>query len=103
MFPGESPDPGRKDIPKSPRSPKAAGLNSPIPRQRPTLERGPTGELISRSEIKPSLEDVDPTKIKKGLWDLIALTISMAGAQVAWTVELGFVSASVGIEMFLIN
>lgn len=90
MFPSDSPDPGRKDIPKSPRSPKAAGLNSPIPRQRPTLERGPTGELVTRSEIKPGLEDMDPTKIKKGLWDLIALTISMAGAQVAWTVELGY-------------
>lgn len=103
MFPpSDSPD--RKDLPRSPKSPKSAALNSPIPRLRPTLERGPTGELVTRSEIKDGLdgsqgEDIDPTKIKKTLWDLIALTISMAGAQVAWTVELGFVSVLVGIEI----
>lgn len=101
--PSDSPD--RKDIPRSPKSPKSSALNSPIPRLRPTLERGPTGELVTRSEIKDGLdgsqgEDIDPTKIKKGLWDLIALTVSMAGAQVAWTVELGFVSVLVGIEIF---
>ncbi|KAG8935535.1 hypothetical protein FRC02_007679 [Tulasnella sp. 418] len=31
-----------------------------------------------------------PPKNKKTLGDLIALTISMAGAQIAWTVELGY-------------
>ncbi|KAG9007123.1 hypothetical protein FRB90_009533 [Tulasnella sp. 427] len=90
MFtPSDDPVGPRKDLTKSPR---ASALNSP--RLRPTLERGPNGELVtSRSEIKPDGgkgEDVDPTKIRKGLWDLIALTISMAGAQVAWTVELGY-------------
>ena len=51
--------------------------------------------MPTRLEIKTALEndkvEVDPVKQKKKLWDLLALTISMAGAQVAWTVELGFV------------
>ncbi|KAG8900774.1 hypothetical protein FRB99_005764 [Tulasnella sp. 403] len=47
--------------------------------------------LRAKGEIRENGHDEDdPAKKKKKLWDLIALTISMAGAQVAWTVELGY-------------
>jgi solute carrier family 45 protein 1/2/4 len=32
-----------------------------------------------------------PGKRRMSTWDLITLSISMAGAQIAWTVELGYV------------
>lgn len=73
------------------------GTKSPTASPRPRLGNAhDSPSMMSRSEIKASLEadrvTVDPVKKKKKLWDLIALTISMAGAQVVWTVELGCVS-----------
>lgn len=39
---------------------------------------------------KSAGKDVDPGKKRMSTLDLINLSISMAGAQVAWTVELGY-------------
>jgi solute carrier family 45 protein 1/2/4 len=35
-----------------------------------------------------------PGKRIMSTWDLVTLSISMAGAQIAWTVELGYVTAT---------
>ncbi|KAG5648946.1 hypothetical protein DXG03_000295 [Asterophora parasitica] len=38
----------------------------------------------------PTKADTEPGKRRLSTWDLITLSISMAGAQIAWTVELGY-------------
>lgn len=94
MFPPTDPDDptdqpwaGKRSAPTSPKvpdNPRRSSAHAP-------------DHLMTRSTIKASLEaakgpvDADPTKKKKNLLDLIALTVSMAGAQVAWTLELGSV------------
>lgn len=51
---------------------------------------------VGESASSPAQRDADPKRSKTPLgkrqltnWDLITLSISMAGAQIAWTVELG--------------
>ena len=77
---------GRKNAPNSPAG-LGRGLNSPA--GTPSLKV--RTDLTFDQGGDASKNEVDPVKKKKTLWDLIALTISMAGAQVAWTVELGCV------------
>lgn len=94
MFPPTDPDDptdqpwaGRKS---APTSPKVANTS-----RRPSNQAQNSDQFMTRIDIKAALAadkgvvDEDPAKRKKSLWDLIALTISMAGAQVAWTLELG--------------
>jgi solute carrier family 45 protein 1/2/4 len=45
---------------------------------------------------------VTPAKRRLTTWDLITLSISMAGAQIAWTVELGRVMAILASTSMLI-
>lgn len=47
-----------------------------------------TGYGSNQASGKPD-KDADPTLRRMSTWDLVKLSISMAGAQVAWTVELG--------------
>ncbi|KAG9002670.1 hypothetical protein FRB94_003705 [Tulasnella sp. JGI-2019a] len=96
MFPPTDPDDptdqpwaGRRSAPTSPKTQFPAGAaRSPMPQN--------SDQLMSRNDIKAALDadkantGGDPVKKKMKLWDLIALTISMAGAQVAWTLELGY-------------
>lgn len=57
------------------------GVGSPPPERRPL-------KLSTVASIKTL---VNPTKRRLSTKDLIFLSISMAGAQIAWTVELGYV------------
>lgn len=42
-----------------------------------------------RVEEEATKIKIDPAKHRLSTWNLITLSISMAGAQIAWTVELG--------------
>ena len=53
------------------------------------VENATSGDLRSSSNGKT--KDADPLRKRMSTWDLIKLSISMAGAQIAWTVELGYV------------
>ncbi|KAG8886526.1 hypothetical protein FRB97_003037 [Tulasnella sp. 331] len=96
MFPPTDPDDptdqpwaGRRSAPTSPKVPLPPGGG------RQAIPQG-SEQLMSRNDIKAALDadkgntDKEVVKKKMKLWDLIALTISMAGAQVAWTLELGY-------------
>ena len=55
-------------------------------------------ELGIRTPVSDSKKaDLLNGKRKLTTWDLVTLSISMAGAQVAWTVELGYVTSSTPI------
>ncbi|RDB22586.1 General alpha-glucoside permease [Hypsizygus marmoreus] len=67
----------------------------------PTARSGETAETESsagtfveettpRTVAENSGQKVDPGRRRLSTWDLITLSISMAGAQIAWTVELGY-------------
>jgi solute carrier family 45 protein 1/2/4 len=53
----------------------------------------PTEEVVVVQEdvAKPLVVTADIGKQRLSTWNLITLSISMAGAQIAWTVELGYV------------
>jgi solute carrier family 45 protein 1/2/4 len=58
--------------------------------------RPPQSGLPTPAEAVPSPEEgskapaSEPGKQRLTTWNLITLSISMAGAQIAWTVELGY-------------
>lgn len=68
----------------------------PAARGRPDQQSTPNPASTSPGDV-PQLPEEDATKKSKSpvgkrllsTWDLITLSISMAGAQIAWTVELG--------------
>ena len=53
----------------------------------PGTEGAPPARQKSPPEQAPAPADVKKKRLTT--WDLITLSISMAGAQIAWTVELG--------------
>ena len=57
--------------------------------ESPQTERGPLRLDLSTANFKTIVNP--PTKRRLTTKDLIFLSISMAGAQIAWTVELGYV------------
>jgi solute carrier family 45 protein 1/2/4 len=68
-------------------------------RHRPPQSGLPTqAEAVQSPEEGSKVPTSDPVKQRLTTWNLITLSISMAGAQVAWTVELGYDRACV---MFL--
>lgn len=60
------------------------------PRPSPSSER-PSTRTGRRNDTPDTPDDASESTGKRHLstWDLITLSISMAGAQIAWTVELG--------------
>lgn len=58
---------------------------------------------VTADELPSDNKKADSLNGKRMLttWDLVTLSISMAGAQVAWTVELGYVASSTLIYMHL--
>lgn len=78
----------KDDEPLSPQ-----GYRPPLPELLPNNLRAPAG-AGSGSGRDPKLDENPPDEIgRKRLtpWNLFCLSISMAGAQVVWTVELGCV------------
>ncbi|XP_006460230.1 hypothetical protein AGABI2DRAFT_117192 [Agaricus bisporus var. bisporus H97] len=61
------------------------------PRPSPSSER-PSTRTGRRNDTPDTPDDASESTGKRHLstWDLITLSISMAGAQIAWTVELGY-------------
>ena len=64
--------------------------------ESPQAERGPLRLDPTVSSIKTL---VNPPKRRLTTRDLICLSISMAGAQIAWTVELGYVFMGFGFAL----
>ena len=64
-------------------------------RQRP-IQTPPNNERVQPSPAQGGARSkaVEPTKRMLSTWDLFTLSVSMAGAQIAWTVELGCVVMS---------
>ncbi|KAK7695940.1 hypothetical protein QCA50_000579 [Cerrena zonata] len=79
------PDPTTQ-IPWPSKNGKQVRMQSPAP---PT-ETSSTNGSQPPAPKKPAGKDVDPSRRRMSTMDLINLSISMAGAQVAWTVELGY-------------
>lgn len=79
------PDPTTQ-IPWPSKNGKQVRMQSPAP---PT-ETSSTNGSQPPAPKKPAGKDVDPGRRRMSTMDLINLSISMAGAQVAWTVELGY-------------
>ena len=68
----------------------------PAARPRPAVSsEASTEDIVDELGIRLPLSDSKKPdsngRRKLTTWDLITLSISMAGAQVAWTVELGYV------------
>lgn len=66
----------------------------PSARSRPTAGLDESaivddGELQNTPETNGNGK-VTPSKRRLTTWDLVTLSISMGGAQIAWTVELGY-------------
>lgn len=64
------------------------------PRQASDLDEAVKPATPSDDGVVRSAPETTPKKLESGrrrltTWDLITLSISMAGAQIAWTVELG--------------
>lgn len=64
-------------------------------RQVPGSEVGPGSGVGDDAEPRNTVEangkvKETPGRRKMSTWDLVTLSISMAGAQIAWTVELGY-------------
>ncbi len=59
----------------------------------PTIDESALGEASNGSNQPGAKNDKDDdsTQRRMSTWDLVKLSISMAGAQIAWTVELGSV------------
>lgn len=81
------PDPTTQ-IPWPSRNRKQVRMQSPdvTPADTPSTNGG--GQ--PKAPKKPAGKDVDSGRGRMSTMDLINLSISMAGAQVAWTVELGY-------------
>ncbi|SRR6266550_8245901 len=67
------------------------------PRQAASSEAS-TDVSVEESSVRPPLSDnkkVDSGNGRPKLttWDLFTLSVSMAGAQIVWTVELGYVTS----------
>ena len=61
-------------------------------RSRTLPAENTTSGDLTRTNGNGKAKEVGPIEKRMSTWDLIKLSISMAGAQIAWTVELGFVS-----------
>lgn len=55
----------------------------------PNADESSTAESSTAYGATQRDNDVDPAQRRMTTWDLVKLSVSMAGAQVAWTVELG--------------
>ncbi|KAF8663452.1 hypothetical protein AX16_001022 [Volvariella volvacea WC 439] len=81
-------------IPPIPDSDPDPTTQIPWPAARPRLTEPSTGAVNSEAPESRHVQDngKNAAHAKKLLtnWDLITLSISMAGAQIAWTVELGY-------------
>lgn len=73
----------------------------PWPAARGVRQPGQTSESSTENSTlaaadgvnaSPTKSDTTPGRRRLSTWDLITLSISMAGAQIAWTVELGWVA-----------
>lgn len=53
-------------------------------------EDGASGSRVAEENGKKTRPRVDSGRERLSTWDLITLSISMAGAQITWTVELGY-------------
>lgn len=60
------------------------GSTDDIPRQPPTITRG-------ESALVDDIDEEDFYEEAWGQWRLVLLTLGLAGAQLTWTVELGYV------------
>lgn len=49
----------------------------------------PSDDSVARTVLETVSKSTDSGRRRLTTWDLITLSISMAGAQIAWTVELG--------------
>ncbi|KAJ3489701.1 hypothetical protein NLI96_g1934 [Meripilus lineatus] len=56
----------------------------------PNADESSTAESSTAYGATQRDNDVDPAQRRMTTWDLVKLSVSMAGAQVAWTVELGY-------------
>lgn len=57
--------------------------------------------LVPDGSPKKQTSPTEPSKRRLSTWNLITLSISMAGAQIAWTIELGYVCSV--FEMYLLS
>jgi len=70
----------------------------PSARSRPTTEEPDPIVVVGHGAMQNAPESngkakIMPAKRRLTTWDLVTLSISMAGAQIAWTVELGYAGA----------
>lgn len=73
-----------------PRRTPAVGGNLPGDGDRGN-EEGTTRSDASGGHAKKDVSGVESGKRRMSTWNLMTLSVSMAGAQIAWTVELGYV------------
>jgi solute carrier family 45 protein 1/2/4 len=75
----------------------------PWPAARPRQAASSEASTEVTVDELPSDNKKDSLDGKRRLttWDLVTLSVSMAGAQVAWTVELGYVASSTLFYMHL--
>ncbi|KAF7301801.1 ANK-REP-REGION domain-containing protein [Mycena indigotica] len=63
----------------------------PWPTRTRVTSDAPSSTVVESNEVEDVAKGVlVPAKRRLSTWDLITLSISMAGAQIAWTVELGY-------------
>lgn len=86
------PDPTTQ-IPWPSRNGKHVRVQSPKDRTPVGANGNGTTQPVPR---KPVGKHIDPCRPRMSNMDLVKLSISMAGAQVAWTVELGYDVAHFG-------
>ena len=84
---GADPEPTTQ-IPWPNRQSKQVRISGSRERSR-TMPEPPTNNTLANGVGKDRA--VDSSKRRMSTWDLVNLSISMAGAQIAWTVELGYV------------
>lgn len=83
------PDPTTQ-IPWPSRQPKRVRIESQERERSRTLPEPSTRNDLANGTQKD--REPDLSRRRMSTWDLVKLSISMAGAQIAWTVELGYVS-----------
>ncbi|EKM59137.1 uncharacterized protein PHACADRAFT_86979 [Phanerochaete carnosa HHB-10118-sp] len=81
------PDPTTQ-IPWPSRQAKQVRMESTERERSRTLPESSTRNNLADGVAKDRA--VDPSRKRMSTWDLVKLSISMAGAQIAWTVELGY-------------
>ena len=91
---GADPDPTTQ-IPWPNRQPKQVRIQSQERERSRTMPDPSTNNDIADGTAKDSA--AGPSRKRMSTMDLVNLSISMAGAQIAWTVELGYVASRLNL------